>query len=183
MDGRSGRASAGDRDRGIALSRLNWLSGAGLAMIPGLNTFEAVLDRLGRQATDASLSGSATWARIRGLNAGFIGASEARGRPDSEQIRAAYLDNSHEMPAAPPEPEPEIDVSMYARLSADEVARDLDLLGSDTRPELQLKRRKFARTNHPDRAPEEWRDAATTRMKIANRLIDDAVRKAVAKQA
>ncbi len=76
---------------------------------------------------------------------------------------------------APP-PKPVFDASLFKRLSAEDVAKDIQLKASDTAAELQLKRRNFARLNRPDRVPEEWRDAATTRMKIANRQIDDALR-------
>ena len=49
--------------------------------------------------------------------------------------------------------------------------------GHETLLELTEKRRLFARANHPDRAPTEFRDNATIRMKIANMLIDETVRR------
>jgi len=150
-------------------------------MILGLSMFEAVLDRLGNERADAALPSSATWTRIRGLNASFVGAGSGPGSgQDSEQLNGAYSAYSSDVFVPPPEPA--IDVSIFKRLSPEEIEKDINLLPSDTRAELQLKRRNFARINHPDRTPEEWREAATTRMKIANLLIDEAVRKIHSKQ-
>ena len=47
-----------------------------------------------------------------------------------------------------------------------------------TKAEIREKRRAFARGNHPDRVGEEFRDAATIRMTIANRLVEAALRRA-----
>ncbi|WP_417416364.1 hypothetical protein [Hoeflea sp.] len=159
-------------------------------MNPGRGTFEDVLERVGHERADDPLPGSAFWTRIRGLNAGFVGTnSKPEQRLDGEQLHAAYYDYISDVvappekptalppkPAPPPEPAT-IDVSMFKRLSREEIAKDINLLASDTRAELQRKRRNFARINHPDRAPEEWRSAATTRMMLANHLVDDALRK------
>ena len=145
-------------------------------MILGLSMFEAVLDRLGKDGADAPLPSSAAWPRIRGLNASFVGPGSVPGSwQDSEQLHAAYSAYSNDVVVPPPEPA--IDVSIFKRLGPEDIAQDINVLASDTRAELQLKRRDFARLNHPDRAPEDWREAATTRMKIANRLIDEALRK------
>ena len=70
----------------------------------------------------------------------------------------------------------------FKRLHRDEVARDLDLDPTDSPAQLHRKRRSFARLNHPDRAPEDWREAATTRMTIANQLIDEALKQAAARR-
>ncbi|MDF1609706.1 hypothetical protein PZ897_16080 [Hoeflea sp. YIM 152468] len=148
-------------------------------MNPGRGTFEDVLDRLGQERADAALPGSGFWARIRGLNASFVGpTSKPDTQQDSERVHAAYYDHAGAVVAPPPPPPvPAVDVSMFKRLGPEDIASDINLLASDTRTDLQNKRRAFARTNHPDRAPEEWRDAATIRMKVANRLVDDALRK------
>lgn len=153
-------------------------------MILGQSTFESVLDRLDKERADAPQSSSAAWTRIRGLNAGFVGTgSEPESLHDRQQLHAAYLAHSSDVSVPPgsdvsaPAPKPAIDVSIFERLSREEIVNDIKLQPSDTRAELQLKRRNFARLNHPDRAPEEWRDAATIRMKIANQLIDEALRK------
>ncbi|AKH99388.1 hypothetical protein IMCC20628_00664 [Hoeflea sp. IMCC20628] len=143
-------------------------------MILGQSMFEVVLDRLGKDRADALQSSSSAWNRIRGLNASFVGAGcePARWR-DSEQPNIAASAYNDDVLAPPPKPA--FDASQFKRLSPEDVAKDIQLLPSDNPTELHLKRRNFARLNHPDRVPEEWRDAATTRMKIANRLIDDAL--------
>jgi hypothetical protein len=43
--------------------------------------------------------------------------------------------------------------------------------------DLLARRRNFARENHPDRAPADLRANATMRMKIANMLIDETIRR------
>ncbi|MDP2734425.1 MAG: hypothetical protein Q8O63_15205 [Hoeflea sp.] len=145
-------------------------------MILGLSIFDTVLYRLGQERSDAPGQSSAPWSGLRGFNASFVGAgSGPDGGQDSEQLNIAASAYEIDMFAPPPKPAP--DVSMFKRLSPGEIARDINLQASDTPAELQLKRRKFARINHPDRAPENWRDAATTRMKIANLLIDEALKK------
>lgn len=152
-------------------------------MNPGRGTFEDVLERVGHERADDPLPGSAFWTRIRGLNASFVGTnSKPERRQDSEQLHAAYFDCSSDVVAPPPKPatpppKPAIDVSMFKRLSPEDIVKDINLLPSDTRAELQKKRRNFAHINHPDRAPDEWRNAATTRMMVANHLVDDALRK------
>ena len=167
-------------------------------MILGQSTFEAVLDHVGNERAEAPhLSSAAAWSRVFGLNASFVGASSGlEHSQDSEQLHAAYFDYSSDVvapppkPAAPPPkpavllpkpaalpPKPALDVSMFKRLSPEDIVKDINLLPSDTRAELQKKRRNFAHINHPDRAPEEWRNAATTRMMLANHLVDDALRK------
>ncbi|MBU4527258.1 MAG: hypothetical protein KUA43_19025 [Hoeflea sp.] len=128
---------------------------------------------------------------MRGFNSSFVGAgANPQTWRSSEPFAAAYADYASEaveLPqtseAAAPPPKPHFDATPFKRLSAEEIATDIDVLASDTPSDLQRKRRSFARLNHPDRTPSEWRDAATTRMKIANQLIDEALRKAVAKQA
>ncbi|MBV6651049.1 MAG: hypothetical protein KI789_15095 [Hoeflea sp.] len=56
-------------------------------------------------------------------------------------------------------------------------------MATDTPAELKSKRRRFARFNHPDRTPMEWREAATIRMKIANHMVDEALRGKLAARA
>ncbi len=43
--------------------------------------------------------------------------------------------------------------------------------------DIRERRRAFARENHPDRVPEEFREQATIRMTTANRLVEAALRK------
>lgn len=145
-------------------------------MILGLSIFDTVLNRLRQERIDAPVQSAAPWAGRRGFNASFVGAGTRPDRwQDSEQLDVTTSAYTSDMFAPPPKPA--LDVSMFKRLSPEAIAKDINLLASDTPAELQLKRRNFARINHPDRAPEEWREAATTRMKIANLLIDDALKK------
>ena len=151
-------------------------------MIVGLSTFDTVYDRLSEEGADMAPSPRAAWSGIRGFNSGYAGtASVAQGQPSAEPFAAAYREFA--MEAVAPPPEPEFDTTPFTRLSAAEIARDLGLLATDPPAALQRKRRHFASLNHPDRTPEEWREAATTRMKIANQLIDEALRKAAGPQA
>ncbi|MGE0499972.1 MAG: hypothetical protein AB7I79_12020 [Rhizobiaceae bacterium] len=55
-----------------------------------------------------------------------------------------------------------------------EIARELGIDVMSKPAELARRRRAFAFANHPDRVPSHLRDRALARMKIANRLIDDA---------
>lgn len=54
-------------------------------------------------------------------------------------------------------------------------------LGADTPIDFGRLRRAFASKNHPDRVAPHMRDRAAIRMQIANALIDDARRRALAK--
>jgi hypothetical protein len=57
------------------------------------------------------------------------------------------------------------------------VAEDMKLSEARSVEALQSLRRTFARQNHPDMVGEEWREQATLRMKIANLLIDEALKR------
>ncbi len=57
------------------------------------------------------------------------------------------------------------------------MADDLKLSEARSAEALQSLRRSFARQNHPDMVGEEWREQATLRMKIANLLIDEALKR------
>jgi hypothetical protein len=169
-------------------------------MVGGWSSFEAVLDRVGNDRADTAADGSGSWTAMRGWNSSFVGASlRSQPWPGREQGGAADLaDHTGTSTSAPrpeptvhndaprpspkpvtpaPRPEPAIDISHFKRLSPKEVAKDINLLASDTAAMLQSKRRSFARRNHPDRSPVEWREAATIRMKIANHMVDEALRR------
>ncbi|KGF67997.1 hypothetical protein LL06_18970 [Hoeflea sp. BAL378] len=150
-------------------------------MIVGLSTFDTVLDRIGRDRAEEPHQDARSWTGVRGFTAAFVGAgSPPAGGHGSERLEAAYFAYGAELVAPPPEPKP--DMTRFTRVSRDEVASDVDLLPSDTPAQLHRKRRSFARLNHPDRTPEEWREAATTRMTIANQLIDEALKKAASRR-
>jgi hypothetical protein len=60
--------------------------------------------------------------------------------------------------------------------SEEAVRAELDLTACRSHAELRDLRRRFARLNHPDRLPPALRAAGAQRMKIANMLIDEALR-------
>lgn len=67
-------------------------------------------------------------------------------------------------------------------LSIDPAAIAVELgLDGPALPDLSRLRRLFALKNHPDRVPSHLRQRALKRMQVANGLIDEAKRKAVAK--
>jgi hypothetical protein len=163
-----------------------------VGMVVGLDSFDAVLDRVSNEQEEASSHRSGYWTAMRGWNSSFVAASlRSQPWPSREQRgpadQAVHIDSATSAPrpkpavhkAAPtplPKPEPSIDTSLFKRVSPEDVAKDINLLASDTPAELKSKRRRFARLNHPDRVPTEWRQAATIRMKIANHMVDEALR-------
>ena len=64
----------------------------------------------------------------------------------------------------------------------EQVVDELHLTPNLTSTDLKTIRRKFAKTNHPDRVPPAIREEATRRMTIANSLIDEALRGAKPRQ-
>jgi len=151
-------------------------------MLFGKSLFQSVVDRLNEEAEEQAPAEESAF-RINGLATSFV--PETPGpMPQSAELHAdqrldAYLslmseEPEHQVeepePPAPPPPPAWID-----RLSPDEIAADLGLDPQDDRDRLLERRRTFARDNHPDTVADEFREAATMRMKIANRLIDDAI--------
>ncbi len=159
----------------------------------GKSLFESVLSRVEaeREAEEARPEPSA---RIRGFSSGFVieameGVNVSLARPDD-----AYMAFGGEAVIPPPlPPEPEVEPStanvippMPAGLSRQlprEIAEDLKLSPKDTIADLQEKRRRFARANHPDVNHPAYRDLATIRMTTANLLIDTEIRKIEAMRA
>jgi hypothetical protein len=158
-------------------------------MLFGKSLFQSVVDRLGEEKDDETQPPEPAF-RIEGLNTGFVAPTTAPSAEDTptshDQRLNAYMSvmQEHEpedeqqpeperlAPAAPPPPPP-----WLQRLSPEEISADLGLHPADDRDTLQERRRSFARENHPDLVATDHREAATTRMKIANRLIDDAIRR------
>lgn len=56
-----------------------------------------------------------------------------------------------------------------------DIAAELAITAETTTAELYRLRRGFALDNHPDRLAPHYRESATRRMMIANRMIDDAI--------
>jgi hypothetical protein len=76
--------------------------------------------------------------------------------------------------AAPPEPPPP--PPPPPKSDQETVAEELHLTPGLTADDLKHLRRKFAKSNHPDRVDASAREQATRRMTIANVLIDEALR-------
>lgn len=151
-------------------------------MLFGQSVFQSVLERL-KAESEAVEEEQPAGRRVSGLNTGLAfdvmeGVSAA-----SQRLDQAYFDTiEREAPAeaAAPEPSPEPEPVMpehLTRISPQEVAAELALSESDTLQTLGEKRRAFAKANHPDGVALPFRDNATKRMKLANLLIDEAMRR------
>ncbi|MEF0942553.1 hypothetical protein [Rhizobium sp. BR 362] len=158
-------------------------------MLFGQSLFQSVLDRLDAEEEESEKNEAAH--RIRGLNVSFAatvfgGEPAASSRPDD-----AYVDNlgndiplSEPMPPEskskepePKEAEPPVMPDYLARTSREDVAAELEISSQTTLQSLHEKRRAFAKANHPDSVAPPFREQATTRMMIANQLIDEAIRR------
>lgn len=64
-----------------------------------------------------------------------------------------------------------------------DIARDLAIRPGLAPAQLKILRRIFAGANHPDRMPAAFREQATIRMQVANRLVDEALRAAPRRSA
>jgi hypothetical protein len=152
-------------------------------MILGQSLFDSVLDKVGREKTGSSQPEYSGRVSVRGLSSIFFGSGSPGAVPhpgnqpgnqtDAESVQAYLALNAD---GFEPVPEPVIDYSRFERITLREIEQDLAIAASDTRSALKAKRRDFARLNHPDGVPEEWREAATMRMKTANLLVDQALR-------
>jgi hypothetical protein len=175
----------------------------GAEMLLGQSIFQSVLTRLKRERDDDEPEKAAADFRVRGLGAGFV-VSTTDEEPDKdaagdtsayfadladlselEQELEAEAQRNAEIEAQLPAGdqtseagatgEPAVPVHL-TRLTTQEIAGELAIADADTEATLNDKRRKFAKTNHPDGVAERFRPAATTRMQIANLLIDQAIR-------
>jgi hypothetical protein len=157
-------------------------------MLFGKSLFQSVVDRLDAEADEQPPADEPRfW--INGLSPSFLPETPEQtatlSEPSADPRVGAYLSlmseeiqpPEPEQPAEPPEAVPPPPPAWLDRLSPDQVAEDLGLEPLDDREQLQERRRTFARDNHPDRLAEDYRDAATIRMKIANRLIDEAIKR------
>jgi len=148
----------------------------------GMTVFESVLERLRAEAREAEedIAEEQGPGPVRGLTSGFAGLGATGAFMSGPQAAAAYLD-LYEEPALPePESPPEEPAPVpehLLRITPEAVAEDLALTGREGIDDLAARRRSFARENHPDRAPAELRTNATLRMKIANMLIDETIRR------
>ncbi|MET3611792.1 hypothetical protein ABID16_000097 [Rhizobium aquaticum] len=153
-------------------------------MIFGQSLFDAVLERLAEEReeeADLTDAGDVP-AGIRGLGAGFVGRPIGIPLPDGEsRLHDAYFDFEDRSPSAgEPQTEPpfeRLEARTFSRLTPQDVAEDLKLSEARSAEALHSLRRAFARQNHPDMVDEQWREQATLRMKIANLLIDEALKR------
>ncbi|KQS76960.1 hypothetical protein ASG25_16305 [Rhizobium sp. Leaf384] len=153
----------------------------------GKSLFQSVLERLDAENPPDALA-TPRHAGISGIPAGLAFDTEPTTAGDA--VRQAYADMVEvQHPAPMPSPQPQIQKSKSPppqprqrpayldRLSPADVAEDLDISSVDTLATLAEKRRAFATRNHPDRHAPEDLQAATTRMTIANMLVDEAMRR------
>ncbi|MDQ0561737.1 hypothetical protein QO004_003537 [Rhizobium mesoamericanum] len=151
-------------------------------MLFGQSVFQSVLDRLKAQDETVEENVPAS-ARVSGLNSGLAfnvmeGVSASSARPDQAYFETIEFAREKTEPLTRPEPEPEPVMPDYlAHIKEDEIAAELDISALDTVQCLSLKRRAFAKKNHPDRVDPRFRANATTRMTTANLLIDQALRR------
>ncbi|PCK88423.1 hypothetical protein CPT32_02185 [Rhizobium sophoriradicis] len=154
-------------------------------MLFGQSIFQSVLERLKAEDVTAEDEAESPAAhRVSGLGTGLAfdvmqGVSAA-----SQRVGEAYFDNLDleaaaglmEKPEPVPDPEPVMPEHL-TRTTPQEVAAELAISATDTPLTLGEKRRAFARANHPDGVAVPFRDNATKRMMLANRLIDEALRR------
>ncbi|WP_349956053.1 hypothetical protein [Rhizobium sp. ZPR3] len=143
--------------------------------------FQSVLDRLDSEEEVTEKEEAAH--RIRGLNVSFAATVLGGETPGAQRPDEAYRDNLGDpiiLPdpePAPQEPEPPVMPEYLSRTSREEVAAELAITPDLTREALQEKRRSFAKANHPDSVAALFREQATTRMMLANQLVDEAIRR------
>jgi hypothetical protein len=140
----------------------------------GKSLFETVLD--GMDVDEADEDEEVPDRRPR-VTAHFLADTSFTERADQRPLGELYEDFGEPPllePDVPPSSEPP---AWLDRLSGQDVIDDLGLAPGMTKMEIKERRRAFARSNHPDRVREEFRDAATIRMTIANRVVEDALRK------
>jgi len=116
------------------------------------------------------------------LHSGRIKVSDsvagAEYRETSESFEPGFGAALGEANTAAPATEPDIDD--LAPLEPEALARELGL-GAAASADLGKLRRVFALKNHPDRVAPHLRQRALARMQMANRLIDEAKRRAIGK--
>jgi hypothetical protein len=141
----------------------------------GKSLFETVLD--GMDVDEVDDDEEESFVHRPRVTPHFVADTSFADRAEQRPLGELYEDFGEPLPAEPalpPSPEPP---EWLGRLSEQDVIDDLGLEPGMTRAEIRGRRRIFARGNHPDRVLEEFRDAATVRMTIANRLVEAALRR------
>ncbi|PZU88915.1 MAG: hypothetical protein DI528_04295 [Shinella sp.] len=146
--------------------------------------FESVVERLSEEGTDAAEEESpAISHRIHGMAGNYLADSLTTEPQEATRLQQAYLFLMEDAPFGEPEAPPPrqarapVTPAHLVRLSLEEIAEDLGVAPTDDREKLTERRRQFAKLNHPDRVDADFRERATKRMKIANLLIDEAIRR------
>jgi hypothetical protein len=145
-----------------------------------LGNFRSILEMLGPdgQAEDAGTTSPDAGASLPSGQAGVV-KDTLRRMPDDgwegayiplERLARLYDE------AGVQQPPPRI-----AQADDQSIAAELHLSSARTGEDLRQIRRSFAMRNHPDRVPDWLREEATRRMRIANALIDRAMRDKVKK--
>ncbi len=146
----------------------------------GMSVFQSVLERL-KAEEDAEAIAEVDHPSpygVRGLGPSFVAGKVQAAATDHALVQRAYFDMAGDDMLAPPRPIPApVMPDHLARTRPEQIAEDLGLTDHETTATLALKRRIFAAQNHPDCHPPQFRPPATTRMKIANMLIDEALRR------
>lgn len=149
-------------------------------MLFGKSLFQSVVERLAEEAEEADATEESAAYRVSGLSSGFVVESVEHAPADAFRLDA-YLalmpDSVPEPVSAPKAPAKPVLPDHLMRQTIEEISEDLDLKAEDDRETLSEKRRAFARRNHPDRYHPDFREKATSRMKIANLLVDEAIRR------
>lgn len=165
-------------------------------MLFGRSVFQSILTRLDSEDEESipPVDSSAADFRVSGFNSSFVAEKATHASP--AQAAGAYMDFSRADPASEederddpagnrelnrptaqkriPLSEPPLPVipPYLLRLTEEQIAEDLGLSPRDTPDIAHEKRRQFAKSNHPDRVPPQFREQATIRMTTANTLVD-----------
>ena len=139
-----------------------------------MSVFQSVLERLKDEEVEPAEEPTVA----AGISTPFVGNLNAAGGFASTIVFDAYRETAGEDMLRPPPPPPKpVMPDHLHRIKPEEIAEDVGLCENETVLSLTEKRRRFAAENHPDRYTKEFRANATARMKIANMLIDDALRR------
>lgn len=141
----------------------------------GKTLFETVLDAIEVEAPEEDEEVPLRRPRVV---AHFIADTSFGERAEDRPLGELYEGFGEPDPAEPDLADPPAPPTWLDRLSEHEVVDDLGLASGMAKAQIRERRRAFARTNHPDGVAEEFREAATIRMTIANRLVEAALRKA-----
>jgi hypothetical protein len=141
----------------------------------GKSLFETVLDGMDvEEEEDADEDAPLRRPRV---TTPFLADTSLADRADQRPLGELYEDFGEPEVAEPEATPSPIPPAWLERLSEQDVEADLGLGQAMTSADIKEKRRAFARINHPDRVAEEFREAATIRMTIANRLVEVALRR------